>query len=137
MWHYNWGYSHTGTWWSASLDIATLDDGNTWDVTWGFTHIDGPHVNDDDPNIAGPFTGSFSSTTYGLVINDGGTDIHLPHGIDEADVWTFQFDRSSLAANTAIALNITHAPEPVSSTLFLVGAATLGFKRFRKIRKTA
>jgi hypothetical protein len=28
-------------------------------------------------------------------------------------------------------------PEPVSSTLFLVGAATLGFRRFRKMRKAA
>ncbi len=31
-------------------------------------------------------------------------------------------------------VSITAAPEPVSSTLFLVGAATLGFRRFRKRR---
>jgi len=29
----------------------------------------------------------------------------------------------------------TVVPEPVSSTLFIVGAATLGFRRFRKIKK--
>ncbi len=32
-------------------------------------------------------------------------------------------------------VSVTHTPEPVSSTLFLVGAATLGFRRFRKKRR--
>jgi len=32
-------------------------------------------------------------------------------------------------------LQVNVAPEPISSTLFLVGAATLGFRRFRKNRK--
>ena len=32
-------------------------------------------------------------------------------------------------------LNLAVVPEPISSTLFLVGAATLGFRRFRKTNK--
>ena len=29
-------------------------------------------------------------------------------------------------------VSVTHSPEPISSTLFIVGGATLGFSRFRK-----
>ncbi len=32
-------------------------------------------------------------------------------------------------------VSITHSPEPVSSVLFITGAATLGFRRFRKKRR--
>jgi len=34
-------------------------------------------------------------------------------------------------------MDLTVVPEPVSSTLFLVGAATLGYRRFRKMKKAA
>ena len=29
-------------------------------------------------------------------------------------------------------LQVSVAPEPISSTLFVIGAATMGFRRFRK-----
>lgn len=40
-------------------------------------------------------------------------------------------DPESLVNFDALAV---HAPEPVSSTLFLIGAATLGFRRYRRIK---
>ena len=36
----------------------------------------------------------------------------------------------------AVRSGMAVAPEPISSTLFLIGAATLGFRRFRKKFKT-
>ena len=38
------------------------------------------------------------------------------------------YNRRSILSHTDIAV----APEPISSTLFLIGGATLGFRRFRK-----
>lgn len=123
--------SNTGTWWDSSLTIA--DGGTTWDVTWTFTHIDGPHVYDQDPN---PFSksASFNKSSFGIVLSDSGVDLHAPH-VADADVWDFEFDRNATPANTGIALDVYHAPEPISSLLFVTGAATLGFRRLWKKRR--
>jgi hypothetical protein len=62
----------------------------------------------------GTFAGFISDTAISRVVFDGNT----------GDGW-----------NHLDGLQTAIAPEPVSSTLFLVGAATLGFKRFRKRQK--
>ena len=46
---------------------------------------------------------------------------HVPAGVDD-----YEFTNLSLDYELAV------VPEPISSTLFIVGGATLGFRRFRK-----
>ncbi|HDO25952.1 MAG TPA: DNRLRE domain-containing protein [Nitrospirae bacterium] len=42
---------------------------------------------------------------------------------------------SETSSGNAPYLQVSVVPEPISSTLFLVGAATMGFRRFRKMKK--
>ena len=76
----------------------------------------------DFDDTSNQITGNFSL--------DGGTTFEpspftsiSPNTEDPSYIWTMG------------AASFSVAPEPVSSTLFLVGAATLGFKRFRKKQK--
>jgi hypothetical protein len=97
-------------------------------------------------------TGSLLLATVGFDVASG---INTPTFDGSADVW---FDTSSTVAGgftiggTGYFMDPTHpsgnimpisssnldvyaapvAPEPVSSTLFIIGAATLGFSRFRR-----
>jgi hypothetical protein len=41
------------------------------------------------------------------------------------------------SGSVTASINLVHAPEPVSSLLFLVGGATLGFRRLRNKIKTS
>ena len=46
---------------------------------------------------------------------------------------SFYADYNAIAVHSGnLASTLTHAPEPVSSILFVVGAGVLGFRRFRK-----
>ncbi len=143
----SWSFT-TGDYWTGSLDIE--DGDTTWDVTWSFQHLDEhadysdtlPYLHDGyhDPNTVNntlTASASFDKASYGLVIDEEGWIWHedpaLPH-VEHPDDWTFEFDRNADPALTTISLQVVHAPEPISSTLFLVGAATLGFRRFRKTR---
>jgi hypothetical protein len=119
-------FTYTDSWWK--VDIAIADGGTTWDVTWGFTHIDGPHDYDIDPNVSGPYNDSFSKSAYGTVISDlYNLDSHTP----DYDNWSFTFQRPSPTSTSIIYFNAAHTPEPVSSVLFLAGAITMGFRLFK------
>jgi len=113
-------YSDGAVNWS---DYLTIDP--AWNVSWGFQHLNGPHPTDIDPGTAFGTNASFGATDYGIVISESGSIIHPATDGTHRDDWTFTFDRSMMASNTTITLDVVHAvPEP--GTIMLMGIGALG-----------
>lgn len=66
-----------------------------------------------------------------------------PNPLENEAFWTVNYSTDptyisqGLDIGVRIQSNIAVVPEPVSSALFIIGGATLGFRRFMKKRKTA
>jgi hypothetical protein len=88
---------------------------------------------------------SWNQSQLWVSLDDGYSDAALTNAIDWIDVrelgdWAINVDfttdpGSKYNEKTVSGVTgFTVVPEPVSSTLFIVGAATLGYRRFRKKR---
>ena len=120
-----WGFSSGGT--GISFGRMTIDESaGGFDPTFQYQNfmIDPADVTG---NILLQLTFDDASNQLGGTFSlDGGTTFQSPftsispNAGDPSYIWTMG------------AASISVAPEPVSSTLFLVGGATLGFRRFRK-----
>ncbi|UCD35016.1 MAG: hypothetical protein JSU90_12105 [Nitrospiraceae bacterium] len=73
--------------------------------------------------------GPYSSVDSGI---SSGSVATLSNPYSLTTKTTVNLTAGSMMQTTA---NVAIVPEPISSTLFIVGAATLGFRRFRKIKK--
>jgi len=73
----------------------------------------------------GPYTSTDSGTTSGSIAS-----LLNPYSLTTKT--TVSLTEGSMMQTTT---NVAIVPEPISSTLFLVGAATLGYRRFRKTIK--
>lgn len=95
-------------------------------IVYGSTFDSGYHVASGGQIVSDPLTSGVSEFEYAApnqVIITGGT--YLFYGSDDQPFISYEGGPSAPVV-----------PEPISSTLFIVGGATLGFRRFRKgVRK--
>lgn len=108
----------TGTYWEGSLLVEPISNG--FNVTYGFSNAAGAIFS------SGPITFTSFESASGYFEFDGiryghEIDIHV-HSTDWAHADTFVWTEGPVVV-----------PEPISSTLFIVGGATLGLRRFRKL----
>jgi hypothetical protein len=73
----------------------------------------------------GPYTAGFNSTA-----TSSGNPSN-PYSLTDVATITF----GGPVSGTALHMNLSVVPEPISSTLFIIGAATLGFRRYLKREK--
>jgi hypothetical protein len=114
---------------SYSSFITTVG-GTSDDTTEFFSYVDASNtlfgtatqVGNLGPYVAGQDNDPFSGVTSGSASPSSPFSMtsvaKITHGSD--------------GMNTSFNLNVVVVPEPLSSSLFIVGAATLGFRRFRK-----
>ncbi|MEN8264658.1 MAG: hypothetical protein ABFR82_14490 [Nitrospirota bacterium] len=137
-----WTQNNTGTAWSGvnfSISSATNDavfiDTVTWDTAnpsdlcsgWAF---DG----DCDPSSSSGVS-DWTISTNGLSMS-----VTLENTWDDGQIgWIRVYTDNSTSSNGSFTISVspTLVPEPISSTLFIVGAASLGARRFWKTRNTA
>jgi hypothetical protein len=135
-----WTQNSTSTAWTGfnlSIDSATSDAVFIDTATWDAANPSNPcsswaYDSDCDP------TSSFGiSDSSQWSITNGGLNMSVTldstWGAGQVG-WLKVYTDNSSSENATfnITVNPILVPEPVSSTLFLVGAATLGFRRFRK-----
>lgn len=134
--------------WAVSLTLNDAAFGwNTWDW-WVATPGNPIPLNPGATPIA-PNAATTITLDPTIAANQSGSNLFMPSGFNPAIATTIQADELSAGGfitfppnpitNTPQAWNywsnLSVAPEPVSSTLFIVGGATLGFRRFWKKRR--
>jgi hypothetical protein len=109
-----------------------------WQVQFGFQHKIAPHSGEDISPLIDLCDNCPDSKFYyyefGNVIDisDTATGTHGT-GTDHYETYELQLTRSQSAQNTQGTFMVTHAPEPISSILFITGGALLiGRKYLRK-----
>ena len=112
------GASFTGTF-VSTMPLFTFD--YTLDNTVGMTNL---YVKDNGIEIYNNFLSAGSNQTVTLGITVGNT---IEVG----------FGQGAYQSDTTLDYAMAVAPEPISSTLFIVGGATLGFRRFWKKRRNS
>lgn len=127
--------------WKGWFDLTAT---NNTSSTWGDFHFllfdYGSYTSNVifvDSSGGGNDPASTTTTIDSWTIGSGGKTLDVffygdpvaPGSTLNLKVWT---DNTSNQQNFAVGFYPTVVPEPVSSTLFIVGAVTLGFRRFRK-----
>ncbi len=142
-------YTNDRTWWGPAVDWADV-----LDVNFGGIHYTDWRLPDSDDCWGYDCTGSEMGHLYhieGITFSTPGLFTNLQSTIywsgvyAPPDVWTFNFSSGHQASwreteefySIAVRSGRAVVPEPISATLFIVGGATLGFRRFLKKRKTA
>jgi len=111
------------------FDFSNVDDGSRFEAGETVIYdISGTGISASTFNTQS-FTGG-GAGTYTSAAQIGGITVSDPGNVDcnAIDNSDYPDCGSGWIANTTV----TVVPEPISSTLFIVGGATLGFRRFRK-----
>jgi hypothetical protein len=116
---------------SALLAITTV--GGTSDGTTSFNSYYGTTLFDTSNTLGtlGPYVAGSPDAPFGGITNSSFSPSGTYSLTSKATI-----THSGAGENTSFNLNVNVVPEPISSTLFLVGAGTLGFRRWRKKRTT-
>jgi hypothetical protein len=119
---------------------------NTSDIAWGDFHfsiyeVPGFDIQNVAFNVTAPFKPLSSQTldpgNEWTLINDQEIDLnffHDPLMPGQLGLWVVNIDNPDGVVYGVTAYPSV-VPEPVSSSLFIIGGATLGFRRFRKNRR--
>lgn len=126
-------WEYFGTNWNSKVTLNNCDI--LCNVTWEFQHIYAPHpaAGETSPGPWFSQNATFDKDATGVGVDEQGLWTHT-NGTDSEE-WNFSVGLDELPENNNILFQVTHAPEPISSVLFIVGGATLGLRRFWKNRK--
>jgi hypothetical protein len=121
--------NNTGSIWSDfHFEIFDIGMGSIANVDFLSGGANGPFTSQN------PFTYTIDNTSVGAKLDFYFIDDLIPNG----DLATFNVNISNPDNSTyGVIYRPTVIPEPISSMLFLVGAATLGARRYWKKRQTA
>ena len=123
-----WGDMHFEIWSCAWMGCGTIDN-----VHFLAGTMDGMQTPDSDRS---PFTYNIDNVSVGATLDYYyySDPIFTSTG-NNTGMFKFKVDNPNGVLYT-LAVTPSIVPEPVSSTLFIIGGATLGFRRFRKKIKT-
>ncbi|MEN8263650.1 MAG: hypothetical protein ABFR82_09330 [Nitrospirota bacterium] len=152
LWEWSWGSmgTQTGDYSTPTNGWVTLTVTNNTDFAWGdmrfeiwscpwmgcgdITNVgflEGTHDEMETPvTDRSPFTYNIDNISVGATLDYFYYDNPIYSGGDTG-MFKFKIDNPDGVLYT-LAVIPSIVPEPVSSTLFIVGGATLGFRRFRK-----
>ncbi len=157
-WDHTWNSMHT-MWWDYSTETSgwvTLNMTNNSGFAWGDLNVEiwecsAPFVCNSVENVhflegihdsmqtpqtdRSPFTYNIDNDSVGATLDYYYYNDPIATGGDTG-MFKFKIDNPDGTIYT-LAVTPSVVPEPISSTLFVIGGATLGFRRFRKKRKTA
>jgi hypothetical protein len=80
------------------------------------------------------------NSSFDIILDTGISEfrgIEFDKGIQVGDITSSVFGAGDYGEVTSLSVPLTVIPEPISSILFIVGGATLGFRRFWIKRRTA
>jgi hypothetical protein len=132
--------------WKGWFSLTAM---NNTDEIWGDFHFDLfdiPGYSSTgvfcDSSTAGCSDPTSDRSVLEWTISNGGKTLDLryyadPIYVTQTGTFTVYTDNTDNHQPFGVAYYPTVVPEPISSTLFIIGGATLGFRRFWKKRKSA